>query len=100
MPRPKALVPALRFHVSGQSICEINGTTYYLGKADSPESLARYAVLIRQYQANGLKVPGWITSETLKGLASSLLPSPEKVDQSKDPILGGTKAPNDPWFGP
>jgi integrase len=86
MPRPKALVPALRFHVSGQSICEINGTTYYLGKADSPESIARYAVLIREYQANGLKVPGWITSETLKGLASGLLPTPEKVDQSKDPI--------------
>lgn len=46
MPRPKAKAPARRFHVSGQSVCTIAGKDYYLGKHDSPESLARYAVLI------------------------------------------------------
>lgn len=86
MPRPKALVPALRFHISGQSICEINGTTYYLGPADSPESLARYAVLIREYQTNGLKVPSYITSQTLAGMAGAFLAAPEKVDKSQEPI--------------
>lgn len=85
MPRPKALAPKLRYHLSGQSICEIAGVTYYLGPADSPEAIARYAVLIREYRANGCKVPSHITSETLKGLAACLL-GPEKVDQSNDPI--------------
>jgi integrase len=86
MPRPKALVPALRYHISGQSICEISGTTYYLGMADSPESLARYAVLIREYQANGLKVPAHITSQTLAAMVGAFSVAPAKVDQCQEPI--------------
>lgn len=57
MPRPKSKMPARRFHVSGQSIVTFNSRTYYLGKHDSPESLARYAVLLAKYQAGGLKMP-------------------------------------------
>jgi integrase len=86
MPRPKALVPALRFHISGQSICEISGTTYYLGPADSPESLARYAVLIREYQTNGLKVPSYITSQTLAKLTGGFVVPMAQVDKSSEPI--------------
>ncbi len=57
MARPKSLMPALQFHISGNAVCKIDGKSYYLGKHGSPESLARYAVLIREYQANGLRVP-------------------------------------------
>ncbi|XZE19702.1 hypothetical protein SH449x_005029 [Pirellulaceae bacterium SH449] len=60
MARPRSLVPALRYHISGQSVCEINGTTYYLGAADSPESIARYAVLIRGAAASASQLPGII----------------------------------------
>lgn len=87
MPRPKALVPSLRFHISGSAICEIAGTTYYLGKSGSPESLARYAVLIREYQANGLVVPPHITSASLQELTAGFSVPVQKVDQSDEPIL-------------
>ena len=50
-------MPARRFHVSGQSIVTFNSRTYYLGPHDSPESLARYAVLLAKYQSGGLKMP-------------------------------------------
>lgn len=86
MPRPKALVPSLRFHISGSAICEIAGTTYYLGRHGSPESLARYAVLIREYQANGLVVPSHITSASLQELTAGFAVPVEKVDQSDEPI--------------
>ncbi len=57
MARPKAKAPSLRYHLSGQSVVTIDGRDYYLGKHDSPESLARYAVLIAAYQAGGLTLP-------------------------------------------
>lgn len=87
MPRPKALVPSLRYHISGQSICEIAGTTYYLGKHGSAESLARYAVLVREYQKNGLVVPQRITSASLQEMTVGFAVSIEKVDQCDQPIL-------------
>jgi integrase len=57
MARPKAKAPARRYHVSGQSIVTIASRDYYLGKHDSPEAIARYAVLIATYQAGGLSLP-------------------------------------------
>jgi hypothetical protein len=85
MPGPKGLFSALCTHISGQFVCEINRTTYYLGPADSPESIAKYAVLIREYRYNDLKVLSWVTSETLKGLAASILPKPEKGKPVRSP---------------
>ena len=56
MARPKAKAPARRYHISGQSVVT-DGKDYYLGKHDSLESIARYAVLIGFYQAGGLRLP-------------------------------------------
>jgi integrase len=53
-------MPALQYHISGNAVCKIDGKTYYLGKHGSAECLARYAVLIREYQANDLRVPDGI----------------------------------------
>ncbi len=50
MARPKAQAPAGQYHLSGQSIVQIGGQSFYLGKHDSPESIARYAVLVGIYQ--------------------------------------------------
>jgi integrase len=57
MARPKAKAPSLRYHISGQSVVTIDGRDFYLGKADSAEAFARYAVLIRVYQEHGLCLP-------------------------------------------
>jgi integrase len=86
MARPKAQVPALQFHLSGQAIVQIAGTTYYLGKHGSPESLARYAVLIREYQSNGLKVPEEITSQTLQAMTAGFSVPIAATHQADEPI--------------
>jgi len=57
MARPKCKVPERRYHISGQSRVTIDGRDFYLGKHDSPESIARYAVLVSIYQKHGLKLP-------------------------------------------
>ncbi len=57
MARPKSSTPALRPHISGQSVVTIDGRMFYLGPHGSPQSLARYAVLIGMYQAGGLSLP-------------------------------------------
>jgi hypothetical protein len=57
MARPKAKAPSLRYHISGQSVVTIDGRDFYLGKADSAEAFARYAVLINIYQEHGLCLP-------------------------------------------
>ncbi len=57
MARPKVKAPSRRYHLSGQSVVTIDGKDFYLGKHDSPESIARYAVLIAQYQQNGCRLP-------------------------------------------
>lgn len=82
MARPKSQMPALQHHISGNAVCKIDGTTYYLGKYGSAESLARYAVLIREYQANGLRVPDSIDLD-------SMIQSPPQQhveNQVNDPI--------------
>lgn len=87
MPRPKALVPSLRFHISGQAVCEIGGVSYYLGKHGSPESLARYAILVKEYQQNGLIVPDNVTSASLQEMTAGFFVPVEKVSQASEPIL-------------
>ncbi len=39
MVRPKSKAPALRYHLSGQSVVTIDGRDVYLGKHDSPEAI-------------------------------------------------------------
>ncbi|MEQ1906735.1 MAG: tyrosine-type recombinase/integrase [Pirellulaceae bacterium] len=73
MSRPKAKTPALRYHLSGQSVVTIGGRDFYLGKHDSPESLARYAVLISTYQSHGLQLPDGFNDDQLKARAEMLL---------------------------
>jgi len=51
MARPKAKAPARQYHISGQSVVRIAGRDIYLGKHDSPESIARYAVLVGIYHS-------------------------------------------------
>ncbi len=57
MARPKSVLPQMRVHLSGQGFVRIDDRNFYLGKHGSPESLARYAVLIAEYQANQLMLP-------------------------------------------
>ena len=73
MSRPKVPAPARQYHISGKSVVWIDGRDIYLGKHDSPESIARYAVLISIYRANGLTLPGGFEAGSLDGPASALL---------------------------
>ena len=73
MARPKAQAPARQYHISGKSVVRIDGRDIYLGKHDSPESIARYAVLISIYQANGMTLPEGFEAVSLDGPASTLL---------------------------
>ena len=73
MARPKAKAPARQYHISGQSVVRISGRDIYLGKHDSPESIARYAVLVGIYQANGLNLPEDFDAATLDERAAVLL---------------------------
>lgn len=57
MARPKNNTPTIRYHISGQAVVTLGGRDFYLGKHGSSESLARYAVLIAEYQQAGLKLP-------------------------------------------
>ncbi len=88
MARPKAKAPTLRSHLSGQSVVTLDGRDFYLGKHDSPESLARYAVLIGIYQAGGLKLPEDFDAELLDAKASFLAPpAPQPSQQAKQTLL-------------
>ena len=91
MPRPKAKAPARRFHLSGNSVVTLCGRDIYLGPHDSPESIARYAVLIGIYQANGLALPDDFDPASLDVQAAILLgqlsPQVACTDQSKQPKL-------------
>ena len=73
MARPKAKAPARQYHISGQSVVRIAGRDIYLGKHDSPESIARYAVLVGIYQDNGLMLPEDFDASTLDERAAILL---------------------------
>lgn len=89
MARPKAKAPALRYHISGQSVVTIGGRDIYLGPHNSAESIARYAVLIGDYQSGGLTLPEDFDVATLAERAAMLqdkavATAPRQADQ---PIL-------------
>ena len=73
MARPKAQAPARRYHISGQSVVTLDGKAYYLGRHDSPDALARYAVHIATYQQSDLKLQSDFDAAFLDTRASLLL---------------------------
>lgn len=87
MARPKSKAPALRYHLSGQSVVTIDGRDFYLGKHGTPEALARYAVLIAKYQAGGLLLPADFSVSDLDERVSVLLGECEPEHQADEPIL-------------
>ncbi len=88
MARPKSQLPALRFHLSGQSVVRIDGQDFYLGKHGSPESLARYAVLVAEYQRGGLSLPPGFGVSDIDKLAGPLIAPGGLVHHfEKSPIL-------------
>jgi len=91
MARPKAKAPARRCHLSGQSVVTIAGRDIYLGKHDSPESIARYAVLIGIYQQNGLSLPDDFDAAELDERAAAMLgqaaPAAVASQQTKQAFL-------------
>ena len=86
MARPKAKAPQRRYHLSGQSVVTLDGKDFYLGKHDSPESIARYAVLIGIYQQNGFKLPGDFDLSTLDERAAFLLGFDAPARQASQPV--------------
>ena len=86
MARPKALVPKLRYHLSGQSVVTILGRDFYVGPHNSPESLARYAYLIREYQANGMTAPPGIDRESLKAIGDDFAIGQPAIHEESQPI--------------
>ncbi|QDV23039.1 tyrosine-type recombinase/integrase [Aureliella helgolandensis] len=84
MARPKAKAPARRYHISGQSIVTLDGRDIYLGKHDSPECIARYAVLIGIYQSGGLKLPEDFDPAELDHKAATLLGVADTPAQQAD----------------
>lgn len=88
MARPKAKAPARRYHLSGQSVVTIDGRDFYLGTHDSPEALARYAVLIAAYQAGGLSLPSDFDLRCLDPQVASMCRPIESApqQQTREPI--------------
>ena len=86
MARPKVKTPAIKSHISGQAVCRINGIDFYLGPDGSPESLARYAVLVREYQSNGLSLPEGFNSDSLKSLTVGFAIPTSKIQLANEPI--------------
>jgi integrase len=90
MARPRSKAPQRTYHISGQSVVRIGNRDIYLGQHDSPESIARYAVLIGIYQANGLTLPEDFDASTLDRQAAALLgqlsPQAAASDQAALPI--------------
>jgi len=89
MARPKSKAPSLRYHLSGQSVVTIDGRDFYLGRHNSPESLARYAVLIGIYQAGGLTLPEGFDLSALDdrvAVLTSLSPVAASTHQEAEPI--------------
>lgn len=88
MARPKAKAPARRYHLSGQSIVTISGRDFYLGEHDSPESIARYAVLIATYHSGGKQLPENFKLESIEPQVQAILGvAAEPQEQTKTPIL-------------
>lgn len=91
MVRPKAKAPAISLHMSGQAIAKFDGVTFYLGPHNSAQAFAKYAYILRQYQANDYRLPDHITPHSVRQLAETFGMEPEAeteiVDQSKTPVL-------------
>ena len=73
MASPRAKASARQYHISGQSVVRIGGRDFCLGLHSSPESFARYAILIDVYQANGLAIPEGFDTSKLDAQAAALL---------------------------
>jgi integrase len=59
MNRRNPSTPTYRLHrASGQATVKLSGTTYYLGKHDSPHSRKKYDELIARWLAGGRELPG------------------------------------------
>ena len=89
MPRPKNQAPAIRYHVSGQSVTTIGGRDYYLGKHNSSEAIARYAVLIAEYQRAGLSLSEDFNIEAVFTKADQLVNPTSRITvehQESEPI--------------
>jgi len=89
MARPKSQAPARRYHISGQSVVTVDGCDFYLGKHDTAESIARYAVLMSVYQSNGLALPDDFELESIESRIAAMLVNamPIATNQSGTPIL-------------
>lgn len=91
MARPKAAMPSLRYHISGQAVVSIGGRDFYLGKRGTASSAAKYAVLIGLYQSGGLKLPDDFDESVLEErsqLLNPLIPaSLTATHQGDEPIL-------------
>jgi integrase len=84
MVRPKLETLSLRAHVSGQSFVRVDGRNIYLGRTGDPKTLARYAMFISDYQANGLIVPDGFNSRAVDDRAELLLSSAPLPDEHKE----------------
>jgi integrase len=90
MARPRAKAPARSYHISGQSVVRLDGKDYYLGTHDSPEAIARYAVLIANYQSGGMTLPDDFELNSVDGAVSALLggtQASEPIQQANEPIV-------------
>lgn len=68
-------MPSLRRHATGQAFATIDGRNYYLGIHGSPESLAKYAILVKVYQEAGCTLPDGFNARDLDKYAPALLHS-------------------------
>jgi len=90
MVRPKLSLLALRSHVSGQSFVRVDGRNIYLGRTGDPKTIARYAVFVSEYQANGLVVPDGFDAKSVDeraGLLLSSSPIPDEHLEEKPMIV-------------
>ncbi len=87
MARPKAKAPARRYHLSGQSVVTLAGRDFYLGTHDSPESIARYAVLIGIYQSGGMSLPSDFELASLDDRVAALMGQAAPSHQADKPVL-------------
>jgi integrase len=89
MARPKDIAPSMRYHLSGQAVVTLGGKDFYLGKHNSSEAIARYAVLIAEYQRAGLTLSEDFDQKALFAKADALIdPSPRIAHerQENEPI--------------
>ena len=88
MARPKSDAPRIQAHISGQSVVRLNCQDYYLGKHGSPESHARYAVLLAEYQKNGCRLPAGFDAREIAKRATAIFGLRPKIEthQADSPL--------------